>query len=135
MFVGSILPSPTGLEPYVKDAIHRQPFFYPVLRWDLEPVQSPALFLILLAVTSEMFIISTVVALAGLCSPIFLRSSSAISSIAIGTNLGGEFVDGDVEVAKFFVLLDFPSDLGYSKVLSFDTTIYFLEERSQSMPK
>ena len=74
-----------------------------------------------------MYVISTVVTLAGLCSSIVLRSSSAVRSIAIGTNLGGEFVDGDVEGAKSFVLLDFYSDLWGPKVLSFETPIFCLE--------
>ena len=96
MFVCSISPSTTGLAPHVNNAIQSHTFSFPSLRWDLEPVHSPILFLILLTVTSKMSVLSTVVTLAGLCSLIVLRSPSAVCPIAIGTNLGGEFVDGDV---------------------------------------
>ena len=89
MFVGSRSPSTTGLAPHVHDAIHSHAFYRPSLRWDLDPVHIPILFLIFLAVTSKMSVLSTFVTLAGLCSSIVLRSSSAVSPIVSGTNLGG----------------------------------------------
>ena len=64
MFVGSRSPSTTGLAPHVNDAIHSHAFTPPSLRWDLEPVHSPIFFLIFLAVTSDMSVLSTVVTLA-----------------------------------------------------------------------
>ena len=127
MFVGSRSSSATGLAPIVHDAIHSHAFSRPSLRWDIEPVHSPILFLIFLSVMSEMSVFSTVVTLAGLCSSIVLRSSSAVCPIAIGTNLGGKFVDGDAEGANFFVLIAFSSDLWGPKVLSFETPIFSLK--------
>ena len=126
IFVGSRSPSTTGLAPHVHDAIHIHTFSCPRRRCYHEPVHSPILFLISLAVTSEMSILSTFVTLAGLFSSIVLSSSSDVCPIAIGTNLGGKFVDVNVEGAKFFVLLAFSSDLWGLKLLSFEAPIFCL---------
>ena len=66
MFVGYISPSTTGMAPHVHGAIHSHAFSRPSLRWNLETIHSPVLFLIFLAVTSEMSVLSTVVTLSGI---------------------------------------------------------------------